>query len=362
MNLLRSLLLLLTCASAFGQGQVVNPYRFAAASVGGTSVDLLFQWTGTQGLLTTNIVVASEIGVDKGVIQYMQPHPDLQHTVLTNESYSFPAVNVGGLIYSNNTKSILFDLDAADLGRSPVYEGFSWIPSGSYSNLSVWFGINYNAGGTWNNDSVNIAGGTYAVMENIITLASGYLNAHGQLGTNTTKMGVTDRLINNHEYRVTLRFNAMAQKAEVMVIDAVDNHLVGSGYTNSDLGTVASMQIQDYLLPQSGVPGNIRWRQVALGMGANAVIPMEPAPLVLPITNLIVTLIATNEVDVSWERLAYTDSFLEKNDGTNWSIIQTNLDTSYSDTVNLVVGATNTYRITSLGHNFPYLHSVTVTS
>lgn len=360
---MRACLVTLFCAvglSAFGQFDFTDQGMMSrmipqAATAQGTPIDLLFQWTGTQGILTTNIVVASEIGSDKGVIQYTESHPDFQHTFITNESYSFPVVNIGGLLYSNNTQSIVFNIDAADLGRSPVYEGFQYLPTGSYSNFSVWFGIQYNSGGSWNNDSVNIAGGQYAVMENIITTGSGYLNAHGQLGGNTSKFGVTDNILNGHDYRVTLRFNAAAQSVDVMCIDAANGFLVGAGSTNSDLSTVTNMKIQDYLLNAGVSTGNIRWRQICVATGAKAIIPLEPMPTVLPITNMAAVQIATNEIDVSWGKQAYTSFLLERNDGTNWSTVLTNYATTYADTTALVTGATYTYRVTAKA--FQYLSS-----
>lgn len=339
---------------------------------GGTPVDLLFRWTGTQGILTTNIAVASEIGADKGIIQYTESHPNLQHTVLTNEVFSRSAFNVGGVLYSTFSQSIVFDVSAADTNRSPVYEGFQWLPALTHSNMSVAIGIRYYAGGTWNIDNVNIGAGnplgTYSVVQNIITSGAGYLNAHGDFG-GTTKTPVSENLVNGRDYSIYLRNNPVAQRCEVIVVDAATGILVGAGYAASAVGAVTSMKVQDYLLAAGISSGNFRVRYVAVDW-TSAAMPLEPTPIVLAATNLVAAQASVTEIDVSWGRrpytgsttYPYTGSVIDRYDGTNWLSVGTNLLQAFADTNGLIVGTTYTYKVTEFASGFPAISSATITS
>ncbi len=353
--LLLPLLSLSLCAQVQLQNATLNNFQVTSTATQqqGTPVDLLFQWTGTQGLLTTNIVKASQIGSDKGTISYT--YADFTHVILTNSSFTRAPFNVGGTLYSNFSQSLDFNQDIAT-----AHEGFTWVPGQNHTNFSATMVFRPNLSGTAaNRDFIVIGGGTFSVVEFIVDSGgSGYLVAHGDNGA-TTKVAATDRLTNNRDYSITLRHNVTAKRVEVMVIDSAGGFLVGSGYAASSIaGPIASIQFKDYLWA-SGTTGNYYARFLAFDW-SNAAMPLEPMPTVLPVTNLVSSQAATNEIDVSWGYQARSDWTLEKNDGTNWSTVWTTNLNSYTDTQNLVIGATYTYRVTA--NAFQYSSTATTST
>lgn len=366
-KLLLILPLLAFCLPAqvqLNNAQLSNFQVVGSPPISSTPVDLLFQWTGTQGLLTTNIVVASEIGADKGVVNYIANLTSLEHTILTNESFTSKFLfNIGGVLHSNFPQSVVFDEDIATR-----FEGVVWTPSEIHSNLTIQGVFSFVTGGTSVNwDLIDIQGGNFSVVEKSDNPGNNYLLAHGDSG-GTTKVGSTFNLLNNRNYIINLRHHLPPQLAEVMIVDEATGFLVGSSIAASTITNVAYVNfIEDYLW-SSGATGNIRVRYEAFDW-SNAAMPIGPDPAVLPVTNLIATQIATNQIDVAWGSPAYSgvaivycDFLLERNDGTNWFIVRTNTDTTFSDTVGLVFGATYTYRVTCKAHDFGYLSSVTTTS
>ncbi len=345
MNRLVYSIFLLSCLSA--QSQIVingATLNGATISISGVTapgldipIDLLFQWNGVNNtLLTTNVAIASEIGSDKGVISY-KDGTVIASTIVTNDAYTAPLpFSVGGVLYSNFNQSILFDL-----GNSVNYEGISWVPSGTHSNLSASFVFTPNVGGvSANYDVVDIAGGTYSVAEFIMPDTTGYFVAHGQVGASTTKAGASDRLVNGVRYQVTLRHNVTDQQAEVFIVNADTGAFVGYGRTNSDNSTVNYVLLQDYLWG-AGALGNYKVQYLALDW-THAAIPLGQTPTIPVVTNLSLNEVSSSEVDIGWNGPP-SDFILERDAGSGYVVLTTNANRGPITFIDTTVSAGNTY-------------------
>lgn len=317
----------------------------------GTPVDLLIIPSGTAGTLLTYSAV-SNFTLGPGSWSYID-HPTT-HTLLTNAVYTRRTpFNFGGVLYSNNTHAILFNMDT-NLTPSGANEGFQWQPTGLplIYGASVCMTFKFVVGNSAHNfDQLMLQSTNYAIAQLQVAAGTYQIVAHSEPQT----AGIINGFTTNHYYNLHLRMNVEHQKVEIVMIDTVTGAIIGSASkfitTDQGYGHLSYYNMQDYLW-NTVDPAQLEISMVAMDW-TNKRFPLEPVSVNTP-TNLLVTQITNNTLRFTWTSAGISEILERNTNSTGWVTITNDYNTAsiyedgrqYIDT-NVVAGASYQYRVTS---------------
>lgn len=288
-------------------------------------------------------------GPAPGTWGYFNGMTGLTHTVITSTNHTRrTSFDINGVVYTGSgTRGIRFDLTGA-----PAYEGLQWIPPATISDITISGVTYFGATGSTNFDHINIAAGSYVVMQQTVGGAGG---TAGELHVESQRSGVTYKSasipIDIGWYEWHLRLSATTGDVGLVVLDPVTGAVIGtSGISATDVfgQTVNYAKVQDYLAP---VAGFIDHDNFVFAWGANALLPLSDITVpAAQIINLTQTAPGVNRLKWSGIGLAYR---IERRvSGGSFSTIEAeffadNRALEYLDTT-VSNGVTYQYRITTL--------------
>jgi hypothetical protein len=319
----------------------------------GIPVDLLIIPSGTSGTLLDSAAVAGFTLGGPGAFSYVDSRTPT-HIFLTNAVYSRRVpFSIGGVLYSNNTKAILFNM-TTNLTPGGQNEGFVWEPTGlaDIYGVSATMTFKFINVGQHNFDLLHLQSTNYGVSQLHVEDGGYYtIASHSEPGTGGSFSGFTS----NHLYNLHSRMNVTKQKLEIVLIDSTTGELIGAASkaapTNQGYGLFQYIKLQDYLW-NGTQNAQLEMSLIALDWTYKT-FPLEPIT-VPPPENLIVTQTDTNKLRVTWTGRGVSAIVERNTNSTGWVTLDSefftssiyNLGKEFTDT-NVVDGVSYAYRITS---------------
>ncbi len=183
-----------------------------------------------------------------------------------------------------------------------------------------------------------------------------YFEAHSS-SNNRSQFGPRVPIIGQGPFWISHRRNKTSGLTEVVVQDGVTGRFIGCSHTSTDLTTLTSLVITDYINPAGG---NFKHSLVALAFNDKATLPLAPGAFVLPPLPVVYAYDNQSGISLDLGDTAQTGAFgyrVERStdSGSTWSTIQSYLEvplngspvSPYLDT-SAVNGATYKYRVTAI--------------
>ncbi len=183
-----------------------------------------------------------------------------------------------------------------------------------------------------------------------------YFQAHSSF-SNRSQFGPRVSITGSGPFWISQRRNKTLGQTEVVIQDGMTGRFIGCSHTSTDLTTLASLVIGDYIAPQGG---NFKHSIVALGFNDNATLPLAPGTLVLPALPAISAYDGQSGISLDLGDTAQISAFGYKiersaDGGLTWSTIQSYLEvplngspvSPYLDT-STVNAVTYKYRVTGI--------------
>lgn len=325
-------------------------------------VDVFIGFEGgtVSGIVTSSEMAASTRGASPGTWSYLHVGgvtTPLTHTYTRSGNFArrFPLLCNGVAYIGAGSKYLVFDTDGVS-NPPPSFNGWDalkWTPAGTYASLTVSALMKFNLVADPLNanyvglDHININAslGNFAVMQQErIPGGTNSLRAHGSVSSVSTK-GVNIPITDNTLYEIYLRF--ASGFVDLLILDPVNGAVLGASRCLTDTGTVAAIDLQDYL---SFFGGQTYWDSVYYDW-TNAALP----PVTVPNPSSVsVSQTNVNEVTVTWSGVALGFK-IERSISGVWSTLAADQTitaaNSYVDS-GVSNGNTYTYRVTgNIGNN-----------
>ncbi len=183
-----------------------------------------------------------------------------------------------------------------------------------------------------------------------------YFEAHSTFG-NRSQFSVRIPITGSGPFWISQRRDVTAGLTEVVIQDGVTGQFIGCGKTSTDLTTLVSLVIQDYIKPAGG---NFKHSIVALAFNDKATIPLAPGAFVLPPLARVTAYDGQSGISLDLGDTSNIAAFGYKierspDGGSTWSTIQSYLEvprngsnvSPYLDT-SVENGVTYKYRVTGI--------------
>ncbi len=183
-----------------------------------------------------------------------------------------------------------------------------------------------------------------------------YFEAHSSF-SNRSQFGGKIPIIGSGPFWISQRRNKTLGQTEIVIQDGMTGRFIGCSHTSTDLTTLTSLAIGDYIAPQGG---NFKHSIVALAFNDKAVLPLAPGVFVLPPLPAVSAYDGTTGISIDLGDVSQIAAFgyrIERSsdNGSIWSTIQPYLEvplngspvSPYLDTT-AVNGVTYKYRVTGI--------------
>ncbi len=183
-----------------------------------------------------------------------------------------------------------------------------------------------------------------------------YFEAHST-SNNRSQFGPRVPIIIPGPFWISHRRNKTSGLTEVVVQDGVTGRFIGCSHTSTDLTTLTSLVLTDYIAPQGG---NFKHSIVALAFNDKATLPLAPGAFVLPPLPSVAAYDGSSGISLDLGDGAQIAAFgykIERSSdgGDTWSTIQSYLEvplngspvSPYLDTTT-INGVTYKYRVTAI--------------
>lgn len=332
----------------------------------GVPVDLFldFDAANSGDMLTTAIASAATRGVSGGTWGYpgavqngaiIASPVALTHTHVTTgtKTRRVPLTCIGAT--HETLRGILFDITNS-LDQSD-YEGIKWTPFADsiLGGVSLTAVMEFNASrGADTLTSIDYLtmyhGGLSAIAQYQQDNVGARIKVHSTGGE--SQGGNSVSVSNGVEYSITLRTNPTNSRVEMVVINNVTGALVGCSHCATSLAfsegsALTFVQLWDYLLNGTGT---VAIYGVALGIGANALLPLEtitvPAPVITSLTQD-----SDTSLLLKWTSAGMYYRIERWTAAGGWTLLTANyvklLPLEYADST-IVAGTEHRYRVTAL--------------
>ncbi len=183
-----------------------------------------------------------------------------------------------------------------------------------------------------------------------------YFEAHSS-SANRSQFGPRVTITGSGPFWISQRRNKTLGQTEVVVQDGGTGRFIGCSHTSTDLTTLTSLVIGDYIAPQGG---NFKHSLVALAFNEKAMMPLAPGAFVLPPLSAVTAYDGSLGISLDLGDSAQISAFgykIERSSdgGSTWSTIRPYLEvplngspvSPWLDTAT-VNGVTYKYRVTAM--------------